>query len=257
MLIFLINFLKDGIYGFNIKQTLFNQLLLNLDSKIKELKEMEKPKMEIYERGYLLERTMRLKEDSLNIIHQILTDNDIFNISKKYYNCSFTLDGAVLHRSTDEDEHNIQTLNDLVKNNPPRHKNCHIDPKLNVKCMIYLTNVGINDGPFHYVKGSHLYKKDNIVLRNIAKANNVYNINNNPEKRKEFLCLPKKFQNSSNFGNYILNNSKNGLFLKDNLKPLTSEYGNLILFDPDGIHMGSGTNGGERIAIQVILKPQV
>ena len=33
--------------------------------------------------------------------------------------------------------------------------------------------------------------------------------------------------------------------------------GNLFIFDPDGIHMGGNTNGGERMAIQVILKPQI
>jgi hypothetical protein len=251
------NFLQNGIYGFNINNDLFIELTNNLNNKINKLKTMEKPKIEIYERGYLLERTLRLEKDSLDIINKILIDKDILNIAKKYYNCDFMLNGAILHRSTDEDEHCVQTLNDLVKENPPRHKNCHIDPKLNVKCMIYLTNVGLNDGPFYYVQGSHLYKKDHIIKRNIAKSINVYNINNTPSKRMEFLCLPKDFQNSSNFGNYILNNSKNGLFLKENLKPLTSEFGNLILFDPDGIHMGGNTNGGERIAIQVILKPQI
>lgn len=251
------NFLKNGIHGFNINTELFNELHKNLNNKINKLKVMVKPKMEIYERGYLLERTLRLEKDTLDIINKILIDKDILNIAKKYYNCNFTLNGAILHRSTDEDEHCIQTLNDLIKDNPPIHKNCHIDPKLNVKCMIYLTDVGLNDGPFYYVQGSHLYKKDHIVKRNIAKSINVYNINNTPSKRMEFLCLPKDFQNSSNFGNYILNNSKNGLFLKKNLKPLTSDMGNLFLFDPDGIHMGGNTNGGERIAIQVILKPQI
>ena len=251
------NFLKNGIYGFHIDNNLLKKLKLNLKSKINKLKVMEKPKMEIYERGYLLERTLGLGKDSLDIINEILIDKDIFNISRKYYNCNFILDSAILHRSTDEDEHCIQTLNDLIKNNPPRHKNCHIDPKLNIKCMIYLSDVGIDDGPFHYVKGSHLFKKNNIVKRNIAKSINVYNINNTPDKRIEFLCLPKDFQNSSNFGNYILNDSKNGLFLKDNLKPLTSDVGNLFIFDPDGIHMGGNTNGGERMAIQVILKPQI
>lgn len=251
------DFLKNGIYGFNIDKNLFNELKKNLESSILLLKKMPKPKMEIYERGYLLERTLMLKDESLKIINNILIDKDIFNIANRYYNCNFILKSATLHRSTDEDEHNIQTLNDLVKDKPPRHKNCHIDPELNVKCMIYLSNVEMKDGPFHYVKGSNLYHKDNIVLKNIAKANNVYNINNNFDKRREFLCLPKNFQNSSNFGNYILNDSKNGLFLKDNLKPFTSDMGNLFLFDPEGIHMGGNTNGGERIAIQVILKPQL
>ena len=251
------HFLKDGIYCFNIKDDLFNELKNNLLDKINKLKIMEKPKMEVYERGYLLERTFKLKKDSLDIIKKILIDKDIFNLAKKYYNCNFILTSATLHRSTDEDEHNLQTLNDLIKDNPPRHKNCHIDPKLDIKCMIYLNNVGLNNGPFHYIKGSHLYKKDHIVKRNIAKAINVYNINNTPNKRIEFLCLPKDFQISSNFGNYILNDSKNGLFLKENLKPFTSDLGNLILFDPDGIHMGGNTNGGERMAIQVILKPKI
>ena len=165
---------------------------------------------------------------------------------------------ARLHRSTDEDQHSIQTLNDLIKNNPPRHKNLHIDPKLDMKCIIYLNEVYKDNGPFSYIKGSQLFSKTNIIEKNFAKAINVYNINNNKDKRLEFLSLPKDLQKSANFGNYILNESKNGKYIKSNLTPILSGSGNLIFFDPEGIHLGGNCyNNKERLAIQVIFKPLI
>ena len=214
--------------------------------------------MEVFERGYVMERTKVVNKKGLNIIDLIMKDLDIYSYIEKYYNCKFKLKSSRLHRSTDEDEHNIQTLNDLIKDNPPNHKNLHIDPKLDMKCIIYLKEVTNIDGPFSYIKGSHLFGKTSIIEKNFAKAVNVYNINNTKEKRFEFLSLPKDLQKSANFGNYILNDSFNGKYIKNNLTPLTSDLGNIILFDPEGIHLGGNCyNGGERIAIQVILKPSI
>ena len=250
------SFLKNGILILNANEILYNKLLLHLDSDIEELKNKEKDKMEVFERGYLIERTKAVDKKGLEIIDLIMKDLDIYSYIKKYYNCEFKLTSGRLHRSTDKDEHNIQTLNDLIKDNPPNHKNLHIDPQLNIKCIIYLKDVTNIDGPFSYIKGSHLFGKTSRIVKNFAKAVNVYNINNTKEKRFEFISLPKDLQKSANFGNYILNNSINGKYIKNNLTALTSDMGNIILFDPEGIHLGGNCyNCGERIAIQVIFKP--
>ena len=250
------SFLKDGVLMFNADKNLFNKLLENLHSDINYLKNKDKDKMEVFERGYVMERTKTVDRKGLQIIDLIIKDLDIYSYIKKYYNCEFKLSSGRLHRSTDEDDHSIQTLNDLIKDNPPIHKNLHIDPKLDMKCIIYLNEVTNIDGPFSYIKGSHLFGKTSNIEKNFAKAVNVYNINNTKEKRFEFLSLPKDLQKSANFGNYILNDSVNGKYIKNNLTPLTSDLGNIILFDPEGIHLGGNCyNGGERIAIQVILKP--
>lgn len=251
-------FLKNGILTYKINDKLYKKLLNHLNDDILELKNMEKPEMIIFERGYLLERTKGVNKEGLKIINEIVNNLNLYPIMNKYYNVEFRLTSARLHRSTDEDEHPIQTLNDLIKDNPPRHKNLHIDPKLNIKCIIYLKDVNINDGPFSYIKGSHLFAKTPMVEKNFAKAINVFNINNTPEKRLEFLSLPKDLQKSSNIGNYILNESKNGKYIKENLTPILSSSGNLIFFEPDGMHLGGNCyDKGERIAIQVVFRPCV
>lgn len=250
-------FLERGVVQMNINKKLYSELQTKLNDKVNHLINLPKPNMKVYTRGYLMERTLLLNKEELQILNKILIDLNIYNYCKQYYKTSFSLYSARLHRSTNEDEHNLQTLNDLIKDNPPSHKNLHIDPKLDMKCIIYLNNVKAENGPFSYIHGSHLYAKDNIVVKNMAKAINVYNINNTPEKRFEFLCLPKGFQNSANFGNYILEDSKNGVFIKNNLKPCLYENGNLIFFDPEGIHLGGNVVTGQRIAIQVVLKPNI
>ena len=249
-------FLKNGAISLKINNNLLEKLKKHLKNDILELKSMEKPKMEIYQRGYLLERTKLINNDCLKIIDEIANDLKLYSFMRKYYNCNFKLSSAKLHRSTEEDEHPIQTLNDLIKNNPPRHKNLHIDPKLDIKCIIYLNEISKDSGPFSYIKGSHLFSKTSICEKNFAKAINVFNINNTPQKRFEFLSLPRDLQKSASFGNYILNESKNGKYIRDNLFPFLSDSGNLIFFDPDGIHLGGNCyNNCERIAIQVIFKP--
>jgi hypothetical protein len=68
-----------------------------------------------------------------------------------------------------------------------------------MKCIIYLKEVTNIDGPFSYIKGSHLFGKTSIIEKNFAKSVNVYNINNVKEKRFEFMSLPKDLQKSVNF----------------------------------------------------------
>ena len=248
-------FLKDGVLPLKVREDLYEKLYDNLKNKVEKLKNLPREEVRVLERGYTIERATGVDKEGLNIIDMIAKDLQIYSYIRTYYNCEFKLTGARLHCSTDEDQHCVQTLNDLVKDNPPRHKNLHIDPELNIKCIIYLKDVSQKDGPFSYIKGSHLFGKTSMLEKNFAKAINVYNINNTPEKRLEFLSLPKDLHKSANFGNYILNDSKNGKFIKNNLTPITSDLGNFILFDPDGIHLGGNCyEGGNRIAIQAIFK---
>ena len=47
-----------------------------------------------------------------------------------------------------------------------------------------------------------------------------------------------------------------GPALESEIKLTAAEYGDLFLFDPDGIHRGGICEaGGERLALQVILRP--
>jgi len=249
------SFLQYGVVQFNINPKLFKRLKSHLKTTIRELVDSKRDKMIVYNRGYIMERTRNIDATGMGIIKEILDDLGIQEMAEKYYNCKWSPSTARLHVSKSDDQHCLQTLNDLIKDNPPKHKNLHIDPKLDMKCIIYLNNVGVDDGPFSYIRGSHLWNSDNIIKRNIAKANNVYNINNTPEKRKQFLCLPREAQVSSNFGNYIPDTSEKAEFIKDNLNPLLSENGNLVFFDPEGIHLGGNTkNNGMRVAIQVVMK---
>ena len=78
-------FLKNGILTFNIDNNLYKKLLNHLNDDILELKNMKKQKMEIYERGYLMERIKNVNKIGLKIIHEIAKDLDLYSIMNKYY----------------------------------------------------------------------------------------------------------------------------------------------------------------------------
>lgn len=97
-----------------------------------------------------------------------------------------------------------------------------------VKSIIYLTKVTNNNGPFEYIKGSHLFKnilRDSIFLNKISDGG--YNqIRYSPE---EIDCLIEEY-------NY-------------EKKIMPGEIGDLIIADTRGLHRGHPIKEGHRVAL--------
>ena len=70
--------------------------------------------------------------------------------------------------------------------------------------------------------------------------------------------LPLWARKNSYFSRQFKNNTQQSDFLCTNkLKHFTSDESNFILFEPNfGWHRGTHVDTGERIALQIILKPQ-
>jgi hypothetical protein len=67
--------------------------------------------------------------------------------------------------------------------------------------------------------------------------------------------LPKQLRVTYNFGRLVLDNSALEKNLFDNLDIITSNKGNVIVFDPGGgIHYGGTVKKGRRIVLQVLMK---
>lgn len=186
-------------------------------------------------------------------INAIFEKIGIINLSSRYLRRQLQVSNVFLHVATPSDKHWRQFFYDAVTT--PRHTNTHIDPKQDVmKALIYLTDVDNTNGPFHFFEGSNQFKF-NPVQNIFGRAISTGSYCHSPESRSSIFRLPPELRVSHNFGRCAINGSALQKTLDQNLKPITSERGNIILFDPGaGIHQGGICKEKNRYALQVLMK---
>jgi hypothetical protein len=143
-----------------------------------------------------------------------------------------------------------------------------------LKAMFYIADVGPNDGPFSYVRGSHLWKRSPLVsaVQNgfDAAQRKVFEAEYDgldyklgyyrprfhfPEHRQDVLALPPALRGSTHFGDDIVDGSSASEALLREEVVFTGPAGTFVLFDGSrGIHRGSLAKSGERWAVQIGLK---
>lgn len=131
---------------------------------------------------------------------------------------------------------------------------CHVDTAWGItKMIIYLDPVDETNGPFCYVRGSHR-ARDGFWGRLVRKANDYAGLSGTrPETRALFAALPRSLQKKAAFGPDVEDRHP---LADDILKAewrITSDQGQAILFDPDGVHRGGMVREGRRRVIGVLL----
>ena len=115
-----------------------------------------------------------------------------------------------------------------------------------LKALIYVSDVGPEQGPFRYVAGSHglmgayeaAVRKTNDKMRNTA-------VN---------LCaLPPHFSQHANFGDYIDASGPEALALLAKEVEVCDGASDLILFDNNGVHRGGMVRDGHRFMLQCMF----
>ena len=163
---------------------------------------------------------------------------------------------AVLHISTHTDQHWKHFLYDCDM--LPKTTNLHIDPLKEdlMKAIIYLNDVTLEDGPFSYVVKSNRWVYDDlqsIFSRSISTGNYC----SSPEHRAVIFQLPKVCRVTGMFGRLLLDGSTQQNMILKKEQMLTSDLGNLCIFDPAGMHRGGICKQGTRVALQVLMKPGI
>ncbi|MDQ6708520.1 MAG: hypothetical protein M3Z85_21380, partial [Acidobacteriota bacterium] len=128
----------------------------------------------------------------------------------------------------------------------------HIDRAYGcLKSVIYLSEVGERNGPFCFVRGSNRMAYGalgGIVRRAVDRAGLA---ECDRETRQLFMALPEALRKKSAFGSDLLDGSANSERLLDAEYRVTSDKGNVALFDNLGIHRGALVEEGQRRAIFV------
>lgn len=133
----------------------------------------------------------------------------------------------------------------------------HIDSngKCFVKAVLYLNDVGPDQGPFGMIPGSHRWNEgsqERIVRRAFDRSDLVVR---SAKKRRMFLSLPEPMRVKAEFGGDMLPGSAEAKALLDQELVATGPRGQLNLFDPESVHRGGNVRTGERQAILITTGP--
>jgi hypothetical protein len=142
-----------------------------------------------------------------------------------------------------------------------------------LKVILYLGDVGPDQGPFGFIKGSHVWRRSP-AQRNLIKcldaalgarlgrslADNAYYYRTRFKlraHRRDLLALPRALQGTTHFGDDVLDGSELSKRLLEQETRYTSETANCFVFDGGaGIHRGGLVDRGERWAFQIGLRPR-
>lgn len=203
-------------------------------------------------------RNTRVQDKIINLPHEheihekINTLYSKLSIIKKPYEIT----DINLHISDANDTFNEYFQTDQRKKPKNKLYTLHIDPKYSyIKTIIYLNEVKNNNGPFAYVPESHRWYFDEVEML-FCKSNQLVNTLSNSSQRKSNASLPIWARKNSYFSRQLLDGAHTSETVYSKLKHFTTDETNFILFEPNhGWHRGTHVEDGERIALQVIMKP--
>ena len=259
------NFYKDyNVNSKKIKNVIFDDLykygyhITNIDTKkifnseIKKKYEILKNRKDWTPPPGTHDRWIELSKKTTKNIDRIFRKAGLIKASEAYLSKKLRVTRVRLtvHRPTDKAWR--QFLYDCKK--ITRHTGIHIDPLEGVtKSMIYLNEVGLENGPTQYLPKSNRFTYpplQNLFARTIVAGSRCHN----KTSRRVIFRLPKQLRITTDFGRLIKDNSPLAKYLDKKMVKFTSDKGNTLIFDPGaGIHNGAIVKKGERIALMVVI----
>ena len=122
-----------------------------------------------------------------------------------------------------------------------------------VKAIIYLSDVGPENGPFTFVVGSQKGKPSGVIDW-FGETNDHSGFSaTDKEARKSFAALPAIFRRKCAFGKDIPINSEVSRRIHAAEWKISATRGHIVVFDTKGIHRGGMVTGGERAVLTCVL----
>lgn len=122
-----------------------------------------------------------------------------------------------------------------------------------IKAIIYMSDVGPDNGPFSYVLGSH-HTRSGTVGNWIEEANDQGPLSGtNLESRRVFAALPHALQRKCSCGNDVQPGTAIAKRLLDAEWTITAARGHIVLFDTKGFHRGGLVRRDERIVMTCVM----
>lgn len=122
-----------------------------------------------------------------------------------------------------------------------------------IKVIIYMSEVGSENGPFGYVLGTHqmpLRRADD----HASEANDSNGMaGTGAENRRCFAALPAAWRQKGAFGNDVLDDTPVSNLLRNSLWQITGCKGSIVMFDTKGVHRGGMVVSGERRVLTCVI----
>ena len=181
-------------------------------------------------------------------IERAMKDSGALDITAAYFGApSAKVRSAGLLMNQPDQDWAVRLYRDLDTPAPPT-AGFHIDSngKCFVKVVLYLSDVGPEQGPFGMIPGSHRWdegSEERIYRRAFDKSDLIIR---SAKKRRMFLSLPPEMQVKAEFGGDMLPDAPETKALLEQEFVATGPKGQLNLFDPESVHRGGNVRTGER-----------
>jgi hypothetical protein len=122
-----------------------------------------------------------------------------------------------------------------------------------IKAILYMSDVGVDAGPFSYAIGSH--KANEPALANwIEETNDQSGLSGTDAKtRRRFMALPAQLRRKCAVGNDLLAGGEFTERLLASEWVITAPQAHIVVFDTKGLHRGGMVAEGERAVITCVL----
>lgn len=134
----------------------------------------------------------------------------------------------------------------------------HFDPdhKCFTKMVLYLSDVGPEQGPFGIVPGSHRWDERSQDRIYRSAFDRLGAVKRSAKLRQRFFSLPAEMRTKAEFGGDMIPGSPDAEALLAAEQVMTGPRGQLNMFNPDAIHRGGNVTAGERHAMMMYIEPR-
>lgn len=189
-----------------------------------------------------------------NTINDILGDSGVFDAASKYLGRPVRLVDVNPQINDKTDGFWRIVFPDLKMKTTPDKAYYHRDASGgDLKAIIYMSDVGPQNGPFSYVIGSNklLISKVDDLIAEVNDHNGF--AGTTLEMRRQFAALPKKLRQKCTFGNDLTEKSELSKQIDSGVWQITGSKGSIVLFDTKGVHRGGLVAEGKRKVITTII----
>lgn len=243
---------RDGVVGYRVPPEMIARLLRHAEPYVNQILKNKQEKGVNVFKEKVLQVSERKSPKFFATVNGLLKELQIISRAEHYRGYPLYLTKLAVQVGDPEDSDWRDHFADIGVKDPPTSY-FHIDGSIgDMKALVYLTDVGEENGPFQYIRGSNhvLGVFENAVRYGNDKTKfDSCDLNH----RKLFAALPRMLQKKSEFGNDMQTGFDD--FIKNEYHFLSARDGNLLLFDNNGLHRGGMVTTGRRIILQVNFRP--
>ena len=246
---------EQGICVVDINQNQFDKIEKFAFPLIENLRAFRNQKTK-KSREFTESRTTLLRPNNTDLFHAVessFTESGILEAIAKYLGRPVKVIDINPQINDKSDDFWRHFFSDLVME-PNSTAYCHRDASGgDVKVIIYLSDVKIDNGPFSFIIGSHK-SKPNWVDNRVQEVNDTSGFSATDLKARQFFsALPAFLRKKCAFGNDLKTDSEAAKKISAAEWKITADKGHAVIFDSKGIHRGGMVLNDERLVITCIV----